>query len=1375
MERPRRSRKSRALSDRQQPKSPTTNENGFPSLQAPIGTFLDKPSSLSTAKQPNHGWKPSFEATRPAPSQETNINNNTVSSTTTKDNGQRNESSGVSSSMGKMGKLQQETSKEADALSSQMSVAEINESKRELEHALSPELVAFLRQRRNKNNDPPTSKSYAAPNTNMTTDSSPAFTVPVPGASVTESVPSREATTATKDLFETKNEDEDDMEGSNQDIISSNGLVDEKNRIEKELLLFQRLASVQNHDDMDAVYRDENYGESGPFFFASKDRDNLTTTATQTNNDTQEEEENFRVACDLLRSTVPRQNLWAARTIRNVLWHHWKKNKNNNKRHAFMIASSSSSSFPYPVTLPVSLRCLLDVNASHRASNGYVLHAYVLQSLYLLARMRVVADHDVDVTDDCYEEHEKNNNNLNDDGYTCHSIYQEWFANDAVPSTPADQCYQSSAKMEPLSVNGRQNAAYASSSSSESARRDGQNFWNDPLWTLLSQMRIIPRLAQLVQNSCTVAPTGALSLIRLPNEGMSALCGILALVAQRSPGAAAAIAQYDNLTANLVAMALAVNQNDDNDDDESTSTTKPMVPLIFTSIANPVVILFSVLARQSFVAAESLESHTEDLLARVLSLKTTTEHGIFRLQRWSLILWRTLLRYGCGRSSLETVLTVTASQRALGFAQWPCHALVLSCLATMLRSSPSSQTSIRWAMNSIEKSCIEYLDESSTKVAGNGASTQPHNVMTLASCLDFLKAVYEYESCLRSTADDHSSPVDGFTEQEGTRIRSVLSVLVRTDFVSRTFAVVLKDFLVPSPSPRECTEGHSLRLEAAMSFFVCTFLSIFQVGGTRGWIVEDERIRILRDMSDLIGAQAQRKPSSAAGWKDDMSSPLFVARRGWRNLTHSLVTDVVMPYWCSNDCSIDYITVWVLLIGLIGRFQTGDEALAQQILQKSSLLPPHEFEASFSDISTMLLRHLNYTSERASQLTHSLKLHQQCFAPEDKNIGTDERLINLSTQSSKSSEMLFPVGTYWLWKVLAGSTEKSASGANKGVSEELLVVVEAACRIILTLEQAASSGECFYSQHLNTGSKLYYVMNLCLQDEAILGYDELMGVVDQLVSIYSDTFNPMAAAGFLRECSLHSSTAGATNKNHEEVEDLTGDERKAKAWLSTAESSPRLKNLSNFSNDLCTAYTQYGAQYGNFFTRCMRTFLLPSFPTTIRCEVVRRLDGLLHLFTIEKDDMGLCHALKPYLRYETCERRYDDSSSSSCTSSNEDDPEWLDSLARLFSKGNGQQRSDLKFVKCLSICCLGRSVAMQRERINSTRNLATFRKRLDGVEEEFAQACIQMALYMVQSTSPPETSMYIQYALKTLSRDFSVGASLKVLDEVVQRISDVLV
>jgi hypothetical protein len=300
-----------------------------------------------------------------------------------------------------------------------------------------------------------------------------------------------------------------------------------------------------------------------------------------------------------LRSTSSRQTVWAARIVCQHL--------ESDVMAGRLFSVGGHESWPYPKVLVVSLRCLLDVPISQ--TNGLILHMYVLRSLYAFLRLRVHADHVVDVS--CSSE-------------TPASIYQEYFMNDAVPTPPFGTCYPSILAQPLASIDDGDAIAYSTASSSTSVQQDGEAFAKDPLWTLLTRMRILPRLADLLSSSG--------DSINLPDESILAICGILSMLSMRSIGAASIISQHPVILSSLLRIA-ALPPTDEVDSQYS--------GCLNTRVALPVVIFMCTLARQSRMVAAALP--IDSILPPVLALSVETEAD-HKLQKWSLILWRTMLR-----------------------------------------------------------------------------------------------------------------------------------------------------------------------------------------------------------------------------------------------------------------------------------------------------------------------------------------------------------------------------------------------------------------------------------------------------------------------------------------------------------------------------------------------------------------------------------------------------------------------------------------------------------------------------------------------------------------------------------------------------------
>jgi hypothetical protein len=509
--------------------------SGFPSVHVPFGTFVSRPNKPTKINFIPSSGKNNLETATSAKSLTPLIkraNPNDVQD------------------------LKSVCQRDAESLLQSLSPAEIQEQVLELESALSPQTIAFLRERRQKRND-------ASPlERNQSSSSSCQLSSP---SSLPSSTLGTTTTTAPPSARVTRSERE------------------EKERIAN------LLSSIRTHEDLDKAY----VAEMGV-------RDDKVLGST---------ENGFNNACDLLRSTAPRQRLWAARVVSQHL-------------RTYEGQCFYNSAWPFPTLLPVSLRCLLDERPSISCTNSYhaLLYTYVLQSLYALIKLGAHHLHVVDVTGKSMSQS---------------TIYQHYFLDDAIPTIPFGTAYPTMVMKPTVSSGDGENSptdnaggprettaiAYSTSASSSSSQSDGDSFRKDPMWTLLSKMRIIPRLAQLLENQPS-----------LPPEAMVAVCGILAMLGVRSPGAATAIVQHPQIMSNLMERAMAdVSRWHGNGDSSSV-------------VLLPVIILLCTLARQSRVVAETIDEHFLATLAPPILAKTASSDAEYILQKWTLCLWRTLLR-----------------------------------------------------------------------------------------------------------------------------------------------------------------------------------------------------------------------------------------------------------------------------------------------------------------------------------------------------------------------------------------------------------------------------------------------------------------------------------------------------------------------------------------------------------------------------------------------------------------------------------------------------------------------------------------------------------------------------------------------------------
>jgi hypothetical protein len=437
--------------------------------------------------------------------------------------------------------FQRNNQRDAEAMLAQMTTSEISESVQDLHAALSSETIAFLKERGQRRAE-----------TNGVSE--PTFT-----------------SSTAKSNSRRKEE-----QGTDRQTLGISG-----NDVEEKVRVSSLLSSIRTYDELDAAYEKE------------------IGTNTQENQETPVEDD-WNIACNLLRSTSSRQSVWAA----GIVCQHLESDVVAGK--SFPVGGHES--WPYPKVLVVSLRCLLDAPFSQ--TNGLILHTHVLRSLYALLRLRAHPDHIVDVS--CLSE-------------TPASIYQEYFLDDAVPTPPFGTCYPSISAQPLASTLHGDAIAYSTASSSTSAQQDGEMFTKDPMWTLLTRMRILPRLAQLLSS------VGG--KINLPDEAIVAICGILSMLSMRAIGAASAISQHSIILASV--LKLAALPPTDEDDSEYSRCLNARVAL-------PAVIFMCTLARQSRMAATTLP--IDSILPPVLAMSVETEEDN-KLQKWSLILWRTMLRW----------------------------------------------------------------------------------------------------------------------------------------------------------------------------------------------------------------------------------------------------------------------------------------------------------------------------------------------------------------------------------------------------------------------------------------------------------------------------------------------------------------------------------------------------------------------------------------------------------------------------------------------------------------------------------------------------------------------------------------------------------
>lgn len=1094
------------------------------------------------------------------------------------------------------------------------------------------------------------------------------------------------------------------------------------NDIAEKMHMAKLMSSIQNYDDMDAAYQvyqqqhmeddtaTSNSVEGGGVQPASK---NVPLV-----------EKDFNIACNLLRSTSPQQTLWACR----VVCHRLQRDQRSGDVATSLrpLDKAQNNTWPYPTLLPVSLRCLLDANISHRS--GVMLQVtYVLQSLYALLQLRVCADHVVDVSGSARSE------------AVC---YQLDCLDDAVPTLSLKSCYAAAPAQSvgPTGDKDSPGVAYATSSSSTSALADGEAFLRDPMWTLLSRMRIIPRLSQLLREGSKFAlsePDGtAMHEPLLSVEALVAICGLLAMIGQRSPGAASAIVQHPTLMENLIALTLVRKVG---------SARYDPVPAVAA------VILMCTLARQSRVAAENLSRRitASFFLVQELVSGRASNCADFRLQQWTVVLWRTFLRYGCCLNVLPIMLTLAAphltlrmggdqelspkmSSYSLAPDLFTSLASILNCIRALKRQarldSETNSNAISEDQRSILSNAGIWLSSSKQqaiqhlKLKVESSLQNSENLRLLTSVLHYLHSLL-----VVTGEDDSDSPAGGFEvydinlAEEESCIES-LTTVVQSRFTAVIMNAALRFAFLPDFADVSTgTDAISVRFEAcACAFFdaLLTFVTDLQHRSGTSEVLRQKSKHLADGLGELIVSRLESNHTHTEDMSlsNTINSEFGTFRRQWLNRVHcSVVTflnETKARPW--NDVRKSR----AIAFAVFGRLERGEESSAAILVSYSYLF---QTEASArahqtSPVSTLLMRELCRTPRSQHQLDHSFRLNNGLGITAD-GLGpfSLQSLLSeaneLGSGDTDPSDYVLTIGKYWLWHLLSGSIVHLQT-PNKSGGSEATDVLLSTLQIIEELESCEPTDSTTYAARLSVGPKLYFLGNICLHNESILSNDRIMNCADFLYDQYFYLFEPADVEVLAEQCRLHLDPRSVIYPDKSRAFNALTQEEQVQAILEpvdptgTSLSHATMKSLETFAGDLCDAYLDYGAQYP-FFTKCVRLYLVNGVPTKIRCFIVHRLRGALHLLTSENDG-DVTILLRHFIA----------GGMPPLDNSARDPPELIDCILTMFSKGTLARPDDIFFVSW-AIGLMAKSLAISLS-MDSSSGISVSERRMQDLEKSFA-------------------------------------------------------
>ncbi|GAX14425.1 hypothetical protein FisN_11Hh116 [Fistulifera solaris] len=1026
------------------------SKGGFPSLQAPLGSLVQKNNKSSSSNTTT--WTSSLSNT-------------------------------------------DETASETDRIMSQMSPEEIQESIQELHQVLSPETIQFLKTRR-KRKETCSIQPVASPN-------------------------------------------ENNLQA--EPTIPSNETQNEKERVAN------LLASVRNHDDMDTLYRQE----MGSDLVIEQGKSE------------------FQTACELLRSSVPRQNLWAVRHLENVL---------REATSVYCLGTENANKWPYPTLLPVSLRCLLDMSPSTVV--GAPIQIYALGALFYLTSIRVPVDYVVyDVS-------------TGDLRPTAAHLYSEYFLDDAVPAST--YTYATTNSMQPLSVS-ESTVAYATSSSTTSAQDDGEAFLRDPLWTLLSRMRIIPWLANYLRSD--ISPTNVRTVI-----------GLLVLLVQRSPGAATAVVQHPTLLTNLM-----------------------------TKDAGSTIILQSVAARQSRDTACHLAMSDQIIQDLVSFTESEPSASDPKRCKWTMVLWRTLLRYGLALDALPTVLNLAARHVTLGSGLscyfFSAFSVLTNCIVAANKSPRNNERIVSndnrallanaaaWLSASRRQALrhIERAEDNWLKNTTFNDLTSLEKAKFYASVFRFLAAWTRMCESLASDQRDGEFKAEDLTESEEKLWINAVSKCLEYDSLRELTRRSLTGMFDGQRYSSGCTV-HDLSIESAACSFTESLLELLSTL-TRHDDNTPDTVSSMRSIHDQIREIRRQEFGEVNSQRSSRNSSIRDgrSRQYWLNRAHSSYLKFVSSRgWDLSDD--ERASVTVCLLNVIGRLDIGEESIAAILFSCDNLLrPTSQHSSSPSVISSWFVRCLCSTPQRRAQLDHSFKLRGGSGISADK-VGPFElqTLLSISTFAASATDNLLPLGSNWLWKSLAGSVlDSDAAG------EALLVLISTlglSCELeALDIFQKSSWGSA-----KSAGCRMYYVMNLFLKSEDILADERIQTLAIKFMDLlFKKCTDVNFIVGFAEECESHNSINDQSGDKSE-----LGEESNEFQQLSKLIDPPvgreetftksQIRSLQSFVNDICDSFVEYGAQF-EFGRMCMSFLFSAYFPSRIKCEIIQRLRGTLHLITVENE------------------------------------------------------------------------------------------------------------------------------------------------------------
>eukprot|EP00546_Thalassionema_frauenfeldii_P018627 CAMPEP_0178903868 /NCGR_PEP_ID=MMETSP0786-20121207/5388_1 /TAXON_ID=186022 /ORGANISM="Thalassionema frauenfeldii, Strain CCMP 1798" /LENGTH=1222 /DNA_ID=CAMNT_0020575271 /DNA_START=184 /DNA_END=3852 /DNA_ORIENTATION=- len=843
-------------------------------------------------------------------------------------------------------------------------------------------------------------------------------------------------------------------------------------------------------------------------------------------------------ACSLLRSTAPRQTLWAARVICIDL-------ERDCREGNHIPLNADNCDWPYPILLPVSLRCLLDSPVTH--TNGLLLHVHTLRALYALMKLRAPVEHVVDFSKDALE--------------SPPLLYQDLFFDDALPTLPYGSVYPP-ADTTTIMSNASGNAI-AYTTSSVSAQKDGEAFLDDPSWTLMSKMRIIPRLAQLLE--CRH---------ELPKEGLVAICGILSMLSVRSAGSASAIARHSTLLPSLLRQTVMPPI------DEKTTSH-----FLEPSITFPIMLLLNNMARQSRHVASQIPYI--DFLLPLLGIDATGSKHLLEVQKWALFFWRKLLRYGLGLSGLSSLVPLSIQHISTGSGLAPGYCTLfgawIDCVKVFERSTnvESLKSSLKESELKILSSTLSWLEPSVRQCVDSlGQNYFPFDHSTLS-----LEA-----SKMRLVGSFLAASIDSATINES--LRDLLAILAER--VLGMLNEIKISRLLENVFFKSTKQG--LSKEMSTCRFLTEILALSSIMRSFDAVTKQAKINMLQrslrsEILICLAVQGESQHRTLEAWSKQCY--FTVIKFLLAQPIEDKVKTLLRPY----------------ITNLIGQLRLGDEAKAAMLFSHEGLF--RVGDTIPSPVASMFMREICASQV---QLDHSYKL-QHGFGITTNELGPFglTSLLSEADKDPSNNEELLPLGRYWLWRVLSGKLDENTTSTS-GVND-VHEILSCTLQLLIDLEDNPSKA----LDSVSKGGKIYSLMNIFLFPESIISNRDIVCKTSILWERLLTGIDPSFVNDFFTACLDH--TELKNDKRRQEGRIVPKDERLLAVMTGTADDSLKtFRAIQDFLSDLCTSYLEFGAQYEEF-TNIIRFFLIPQFPAKIRCYVIQRLREVAHLLILERESL----------------------------------------------------------------------------------------------------------------------------------------------------------